>query len=139
LKTSREGIEEMSSWAASSAVEQRIAQVARQPDVETKFPVGPASAKKLGYDPQEFDALPPPATTSRQPVPRNVRVPGLASLLNDTAGEMISPLPPHFLPTVLLGNRSYLGVIEGRDDAAASFVERWSGGRSDEAGREENP
>src|SRR6516164_2163384 len=47
-----------------AAVEQRFAQVARSPDHETKFPVGPASAKKLGYDPPEIDALPPSVTES---------------------------------------------------------------------------
>ncbi len=47
-----------------AAVEQRFAQVARSPDQETKFPVGPASAKKLGYDPQEIDALPTSVTES---------------------------------------------------------------------------
>ena len=47
-----------------AAVEQRFAQVARSPDQERKFPVGPASAKKLGYDPQEIDALPPSVTES---------------------------------------------------------------------------
>ena len=47
-----------------AAVEQRFAQVARSPDQEKKFPVGPASAKKLGYDPQEIDALPPSVTES---------------------------------------------------------------------------
>jgi arsenite methyltransferase len=41
-----------------AAVDQRFAQVARFPGQEQKFPVGPASAKKLGYDPQEIDALP---------------------------------------------------------------------------------
>ncbi len=47
-----------------SAVEQRFAQVACSPDKETKFPVGPESAKKLGYDPLEIDALPPSVTES---------------------------------------------------------------------------
>jgi arsenite methyltransferase len=47
-----------------AAVEQRFAQVARSPDQERKFPVGPVSAKKLGYDPQEIDALPPSVTES---------------------------------------------------------------------------
>jgi len=47
-----------------AAVEQRFAQVARSPEQETKFPVGPASAKKLGYDPNEIDALPPSVTES---------------------------------------------------------------------------
>jgi SAM-dependent methyltransferase len=40
-----------------AAVERRFAQVARSPEQERKFPVGPASAKKLGYDPLEIDAL----------------------------------------------------------------------------------
>jgi SAM-dependent methyltransferase len=47
-----------------AAVGQRFAQVARSPGQEQKFPVGPASAKKLGYDPQEIDALPPSVTES---------------------------------------------------------------------------
>ncbi len=46
------------------AVRKRFAKVARIPDNETKFPVGPASAKKLGYDPNEIDSLPPSATDS---------------------------------------------------------------------------
>jgi len=50
--------------AIRAAVEQRFAQVARSPGQEKKFPVGPASAKKLGYDPREIDALPPSATES---------------------------------------------------------------------------
>ncbi len=41
-----------------AAVEQRFAQVALQPGQEKKFPVGLASARKLGYDPQEIDAWP---------------------------------------------------------------------------------
>jgi hypothetical protein len=47
-----------------AAVEQRFAQVARSPDQERKFPVGPASAKKLGYDTNEIDALPASVTES---------------------------------------------------------------------------
>jgi SAM-dependent methyltransferase len=47
-----------------AAVEQRFAQVARAPARETKFPLGPASAKKLGYDPPEIDALPIAVTES---------------------------------------------------------------------------
>jgi len=47
-----------------AAVEQRFAQVARSPGVEKKFPVGPVSAKRLGYDPQEIDALPTSVTES---------------------------------------------------------------------------
>ena len=50
--------------AIRAAVEQRFAQVARSPGQERKFPVGPASAKKLGYDPHGIDALPPAVTES---------------------------------------------------------------------------
>ena len=39
----------------------------------------------------------PPATAPRQSLPRNVKVLGLASLLNDIASEMIFPLLPNFL------------------------------------------
>jgi SAM-dependent methyltransferase len=47
-----------------AAVEQRFAQVARSPDQEKKFPIGPASARKLGYHPQEIDSLPASVTES---------------------------------------------------------------------------
>lgn len=41
-----------------ASVKARFAQVARSPEQERKFPIGPASAKTLGYDPQEIDDLP---------------------------------------------------------------------------------
>ena len=72
---------------------------------------------------------------SRPSLPRNVQVLGAASLLNDIASEMIFPLLPNFLLSVLLGNRFYLGVIEGVADSIASLVKLWSGGRSDQAAR----
>jgi MFS family permease len=75
------------------------------------------------------------AALTKQRLPRNVKVLGLASLLNDIASEMIFPLLPNFLLTVLLGNRFYLGVIEGAADSVASLLKLWSGGRSDQAGR----
>lgn len=72
---------------------------------------------------------------ARPTLPRNVRVLGGASLLNDVASEMVFPLLPNFLLTILGGNRFYLGVIEGAADSVASLVKLWSGGRSDRAGR----
>jgi MFS family permease len=77
----------------------------------------------------------PAADPTSPSLPRNVKVLGLASLLNDIACEMIYPVLPHFLLTVLGGNRFYLGVIEGVADSAASLLKLWSGGRSDRAGR----
>ncbi|MCA9264633.1 MAG: MFS transporter [Planctomycetales bacterium] len=69
-----------------------------------------------------------------QPLPRNVRVLGLASLLNDVASEMIHPLMPQFLIGVLGGNRWHLGIIEGVADSIASLLKLWSGAQSDRAG-----
>jgi SAM-dependent methyltransferase len=43
---------------------ERFARVARDPAGERTFPVGPESAKRLGYDAAEIDALPPRATES---------------------------------------------------------------------------
>ena len=45
-------------------VAQRFAALARDPDGERRFPVGPASAKRLGYSPAEIDALSALATES---------------------------------------------------------------------------
>src|SRR5262249_13233150 len=48
--------------AIRAAVEQPFAQVALQSASERKFPVGPTSARKLGYHPQQIDARPPSVT-----------------------------------------------------------------------------
>jgi MFS family permease len=68
-------------------------------------------------------------------LPRNVKILGLVSLLNDIGSEMIFPLLPDFLLTALMGNVFYLGVIEGVADSVSSLLRLWSGGRSDESGR----
>ena len=39
-------------------IKQRFVNLALAPQNEQKFPVGPASAKRLGYDPDEIDSLP---------------------------------------------------------------------------------
>ena len=70
----------------------------------------------------------------RKPLHPNVKLLGWASCLNDVASEMIFPLLPQFLITVLGGNRFYLGVIEGVADSAASLLKLWSGSWSDRAG-----
>lgn len=68
-------------------------------------------------------------------LPRNVKLLGLASLLNDIASEIIFPLMPRFLREVLHGSVAYLGLIEGLADTTASLLKLWSGGRSDQKGR----
>ena len=67
-------------------------------------------------------------------LPRNVRLLGLSSLLNDIASEMIFPLLPKFILMLVGGNFLYLGVIEGLADTTASIVKLWSGSWSDRAG-----
>lgn len=67
-------------------------------------------------------------------LPRNVKVLGWASFLNDVASEMIFPLLPQFLLAGLGGNKFALGVIEGIADSASSIVKLWSGGWSDRIG-----
>jgi MFS family permease len=75
------------------------------------------------------------APPGAQPLPRNVKVLGGASLLNDIASEMIVPLLPIFLMEHLGGNRAHLGAIEGAADSASSILKLYSGGWSDRAGR----
>lgn len=47
-----------------ATVKERFAAVAVAPSQERKFPVGPASARKLGYDRTEIDGLPASVTES---------------------------------------------------------------------------
>lgn len=47
-----------------ASIKERFAKIARSPEQEKKFPVGANSAKSLGYDPTEIDALPSSATES---------------------------------------------------------------------------
>ena len=47
-----------------AAVRQRFGKIATSPACETKFPIGPANAKALGYDSVEIDRLPKSATES---------------------------------------------------------------------------
>ena len=77
----------------------------------------------------ETPELTPPTGLSR-----NVRLLGLASLVNDIAGEMIFPLIPAFIKLLGAGSVA-LGAVEGLADTTASLVKLWSGGVSDRAGK----
>ena len=67
-------------------------------------------------------------------LPRTVIVLGLVSLFNDLASEIVVPLIPILLATVLAAGPVVLGVIEGVADAVAAFLKLWSGRRSDALG-----
>ncbi len=47
-----------------TAVRQRFGKIAQTPGAEQRFPVGPDSARRLGYDPGEIDQLPRSVTES---------------------------------------------------------------------------
>ena len=68
-------------------------------------------------------------------LPRNVRLLGLASLINDIAGEMIYPLIPTFLTSVLGADKMALGAVEGVADTTASVVKLYAGSLSDRLGK----
>jgi len=74
------------------------------------------------------------ASDKPPPLPRNVKLLGWASFLNDVASEMVYPLLPQFLIQVLGGNKLTLGLIEGAADTASSLLKLASGGWSDRAG-----
>jgi MFS family permease len=80
-------------------------------------------------------AVEPASAVPAPTLSRNVRLLGVASLINDIAGEMIFPLVPAFLSEVLGGGTGALGAVEGVADTTASVVKLWSGSLSDRAGK----
>lgn len=60
-------------------------------------------------------------------LPRTVWLIGLISLLNDTASEMLYPLMPLYLGTVLMAGPKALGIIEGIAEATSSLFKLASG------------
>jgi MFS family permease len=64
-------------------------------------------------------------------LPRQVKLFGAVSLLNDFASEMIYPLLPAFITGVLGGGAMALGALDGGADAAAAFVKFVSGRLAD--------
>ncbi|ABB73335.1 Nitrate/nitrite transporter NarK [Nitrosospira multiformis ATCC 25196] len=72
----------------------------------------------------------------QQPVPRKklpptVIVLGLVSFFNDFASDIVVPLIPILLATVLAAGPIALGLIEGVADAVASLLKLWAGRHSD--------
>jgi MFS family permease len=68
---------------------------------------------------------------ARLRLPRTVWVLGFASLLNDTASEMIMPLLPVFLIATLGAAPAAIGLIEGLATAASSVLQLVSGRLAD--------
>jgi len=73
--------------------------------------------------------------SERPPLPRQVKLFGAVSLLNDFASEMIYPLLPAFVTGVLGGGAVALGALDGAADAAAAAVKLGSGRLADRPAR----
>ena len=65
--------------------------------------------------------------TSLKSLPRTVWLIGLISFLNDSASEMIYPLMPLYLASVLMAGPKALGLIEGIAEATSSLLKLVSG------------
>ena len=72
---------------------------------------------------------------ARRSIPPTVVALGAASLLTDLSSEMIYPLLPLFLSTVLGAGPLYLGLIEGVAEAVASILKILSGIWTDRTAR----
>jgi len=64
-------------------------------------------------------------------LPKTVVVLGLVSFFNDFASDIVVPLIPILLATVLSAGPIALGLIEGVADALACFLKLWAGRHSD--------
>jgi len=80
-----------------------------------------------------------PAPNPNKPLPRTVVVIGLVSLLNDFASEMVTPLIPLLLATVLAAGPLALGLIEGLADTTTNLLKLWAGRRSDRDAHRRKP
>lgn len=76
-----------------------------------------------------------PVGASLLALPRTVWVVGLISLLNDSASEMLYPLLPLYLSSVLLAGPRALGLIEGIAEATSSLLKLVSGALVDRTQR----
>jgi len=72
-------------------------------------------------------------------LPRAIVVISLVSLFNDFASEMVTPLIPLLLATVLAAGPVALGIIEGAADAVSNLLKLWAGRHSDLYGRRRKP
>jgi MFS family permease len=67
-------------------------------------------------------------------LPRNVIALGVVSLLNDLAGDIVSPLLPVFITSTLGLSAVSLGLVEGAADSASALLKLYSGRLSDRIG-----
>ncbi len=80
-------------------------------------------------------AVPSSVIRAALQLPRTIWLLGAISLLNDAASDMIYPLVPIYLASVLMAGPKALGVIEGVAEAVSSVIKLGAGVLADRAGR----
>jgi len=80
------------------------------------------------------DTSPPPDDSAARLSPTVVRL-GFVSLLTDVASDMIVPLLPIFLTTVLHASLGFVGAVDGAAETASSLLKIVSGRLSDRVTR----
>lgn len=68
-------------------------------------------------------------------LPRTVWLVSLISLVNDAASDMIYPLVPLYLASVLMAGPKALGLIEGIAEAVSSVLKLFAGALADRSGK----
>ena len=68
-------------------------------------------------------------------IPHQVIIMGLISLFTDLASEMLYPITPIFLTTVLGSSMAVVGIIEGIAEIISGFLKGYSGKISDKIGK----
>ena len=68
-------------------------------------------------------------------LPRTVWLLAAISLVNDAASDMIYPLVPLYLASVLMAGPKALGIIEGIAEAVSSLIKLVAGVLADRAGK----
>src|SRR5438552_929466 len=88
-----------------------------------------------GDSTERMKRAPSPEPRAPSRLPREVRLLGAVSLLNDFASEMIYPLLPAFVTGVLGGGAAALGTLDGAAEFAAAFVKFGAGRLADRTRR----
>lgn len=84
--------------------------------------------------PAASEAPRPGAVAAVLALPRSVWLIGLVSFFNDTSSELVYPLVPLYLATVLGAGPRAIGLIEGIAEATGALLKLFSGAVSDRRG-----
>lgn len=85
--------------------------------------------------PSELNSRKPGLWGRYRKLPGNVFTIGFVSLLNDASSEIIYPLLPIFLSSILGASASAIGVIEGAAESISSLLKLFAGYFSDRVGK----